>query len=232
MLLGANRFIEAGVPAPDREWYGREYERVADLILRKKISLPTLSDHDGAAVFQRLISTDNFSLSYNRTISITQRFPDFLTFQQSYNSILKVYANEANSGADLHKEVALLLAHTLRIIVVSLDLAEEYMPTIAHDEKFEIRMDGMSKMKASLPIAYSGVEESLGERKFYSEDDLSMLLTALGETTPKLKTVFTADFVAEARMRFAKRQKEFRKEQDLLLIDSIIKELQPSTPRP
>lgn len=106
-VCAANQFVEAGAPAPDREWYGLEYQKMAELLASGMIRFPALDSSDGRKVFERMVSVENFSFARSRTLPIEQRLSNSMQLQESANAIMKLYANKANEGAALHDRARL-----------------------------------------------------------------------------------------------------------------------------
>lgn len=150
---------------------------------------------------------------------------DTLAMQQAANTIMKKYAVEANNGANLNREVAEQMAFSLKMATVMISLVDEFLPTIKKDEKYEIRIDGLRKMKMSMETVFSGAEESLGERKFYTDGDLAILLAAMSETLPRFNAVFSDDFRSELRGKLKRRASEFQSPSSVRLIELMQKEL-------
>lgn len=222
---GANRYVENGIPSPSHEWYGQEYARAAELLTRETLALPIYDGADGEKVFLRMISADNFSFARNRTIPLAQRMENFLTMQQAVNSITKKYALEANRGAKLNREICEQLAFSLRMCTVMFELVDEFLPTIKKDEKYEVRVDGLRKIKMSMETVFSVAEQSLGERSFYTDADIAIILTAMAETLPPFNAVFSEDYRAELRGRLEKRTAEFQSKEMVRTIESMRTEL-------
>src|ERR1051325_10248708 len=88
----ANRFVEAGAPAPDKEWSGEDYRTFAALLRDGKITLPTLADADGRAMLERLWSTDNLRFARRTDLSLQTRLKESTAISQSFYSILLVFA--------------------------------------------------------------------------------------------------------------------------------------------
>ena len=229
-FCATNQFVEAGAPAPDREWYGLEYQKMAELLAAGKIGFPSLGGGDGRKVFERMVSVENFSFARNLTIPIGQRLSNSMQLQESANAILKLYANKANEGAVLHEEVVRLFSFMLRVSATMLDLVDEYIPTISHDDKYAVRLDGLRKVKMSVELVFSAAEVSLGERSFYNDHDLGIMLTAMCETLPRLKAAFSDDFRVEISSRIRARLPQFLDETAKARLQDIVDELSKPVP--
>ena len=219
-----NPFIAGGVPASDREWNGGDYVATFQTIQTRKVPLPLLEDKFGKQIIDRLTNTKNFALNKNKGLPLNQRLGDYLQIQQGLNSILKVYVTQANQGKDLHRESAAILAFSLRVAALGVELVNEFIPTIPKDDKYEVRMQGLKQMYAGLTTSFAGAVTSLSETKFYSDDDLTIILTAMHATLPILKQGFTPDYKGELQVRLARYKKQFEGD-DLKFVEGMIKTL-------
>ncbi|HMJ66510.1 MAG TPA: hypothetical protein VK615_14285, partial [Candidatus Binatia bacterium] len=86
-------------------------------------------------------------------------------------------------------------------------------------------MDGLKKMNSGLTTVFVGAENSLAEQKFYSADDLSLLLKAMSETLPRVRNAFSPDYRIELRKKLTSHKSSFKKKEDLRYIDEMLREL-------
>jgi hypothetical protein len=217
--------VEAGVPALSREWTSVDYQQAANVLASGKVPLPTLADPEGRAFLKRLTSTDNLSSSRNRSVPIGARLEDFSKMMIAPNSILKQYLAAANKGEKLHAEIALQMAFVLHLAEEGILLADEFMPTIPKDGKYETRLAGLKKMNSGLTTIFVGAEASLGENTFYSQEDLSGLLQAMADVLPTVKRAFLSDYKIELRKKLQARQASFSDQNDAANLKKMIAEL-------
>ncbi|MFT3866954.1 MAG: hypothetical protein QM715_00520 [Nibricoccus sp.] len=150
--LLANRYVDAGFPASDREWVGKDYEAVSMLLKSGKIDLPTLNDADGKAIFARLVNTENFSFAMNKSLPIASRMESLLSMMNGFRNVLTRYLNEANKGAPLNRELAVLMGFLLRIASISVAVTDEFILALPDDDTKPIRLEGLAKFRASIAI--------------------------------------------------------------------------------
>jgi len=227
-----NVFVEAGIPAPDREWRGADYRIAAATFAATKLPLPRFSDKHGKAVLDRVTSVENFSFYRNKTLPVDPRMADYANLLEGAGAILKRYLATTTKGREFHKELATLMAFILHAAAVGVELADEFIPTIPRDEKYPVRMDGLKKMNSGLVTMFVGAENSLAEQKFYSGEDLSLLLKALSEALPRVKKAFSADYRVELRKKLTSHKSSFKNKEDIRYIDEMLKELSPSQAPP
>jgi hypothetical protein len=225
--LAANKFVEAGAPAPDRAWLGSDYQKMAELLSTGKLATPTLADPDGAAILRRMWSPENFKFYRNRLLPIGERLPSMQGVQSSVQALLEVYVKDANSGRKVSREIVETLAFGLRSSVVMLELVDEIVPTIPADRREQ--MDAaLQQIRGELIRLFNVANVTLGERKVYSDADRSILLAAMAETLPAIKRVFPDEIVAEFRGRLEQRKTEFKDRADLRALDQMVQTLTPA----
>jgi hypothetical protein len=223
-LRSTNVFLEARIPAVDREWIGSDYLRVADVLSTGKVVLPRFSDKNGKALLLRITSTNNFSMSLDTNIPIQMRMEDLMNLQQGVGDITKSYVVSVNHGENLHEELAALLAFNLYISARGIELSYEFLPTIPKDENYSIRINGFDKVKAGLTTIFVGAELSLSE-KVYSPTDLSKILKAMAATFPTINKIFSDDYRGELRQKLEADKAHFKSREDLGHIDKMLTEL-------
>ncbi len=224
-LLGAeNAFLNAGIPATDREWNGRDYATTSRILGEGKVLRPVLTDEQGKPLIARITDTSNFTFNRNKTLPIGTRLEDFLQIQQGLNGILKQYAFAANRGEALNSEIARLLAFSLHVSALGIDLVNEFLPTIPKDESYQTRMDGLKQMYSGLTTSFGGAEVSLAETKFYSQSDLRVILAAMEATLPTMQQAFSADYRTELEKKLEKHLDHFDGNDEKLL-NSMLKTL-------
>ncbi len=224
-VAASNPFLEAGIPAASREWAGPDYVRTAEVLGAGKVALPRHSDPEGAALLQRLTSTDNFSLHRNKSIALPVRMEDFLQVQQGANSLLKLYLSATVQGTDYKPEMARLAAFVLHSSALGVDLVEEMLPTLPRDDKYETRMAGLKQMNSGLTTIFVGAEQMLTPRNGFSAEDLSVLLEAMARTLPRLKHAFPPEYRIELRKKLEADRVRFKADEDIRRIDAMIREL-------
>jgi hypothetical protein len=150
---------------------------------------------------------------------------DYSQLLEGTGAILTRYLATPGKGQEFHKEIAALMAFMLHTAALGVQLAEEFVPTIPRDDNYGVRMDGLKKMNSGLVTIFVGAENSLAERKFYSAEDLSLLLKAMSETLPRVKKAFSADYPVELRKKLTSHKSHFKSKEDIRYIDEMLKEL-------
>jgi hypothetical protein len=198
----SDKYVEAGIPAASREWFGSDYARAYETFASGRVSLPRFSETQGAKLLERMTSIENFSFHRNRSIPLQTRMEDYLRLMKGANSVLKLYyANAVNEKEKLYTEMARLLGFMLQVSALGVELVDESIPTIPRDDKYATRMDALRRFYSDLTTVFVGAEVSLSERNYYSQDDLSAILDAMAITLPRLKKAFAQDYRIELRKK-------------------------------
>ena len=222
----ANDYVDRGFPATDRTWMGQDYVNVYQLINSDRSSLPDFSSKDGKAIIKRLTDTSNFEFCKDKSLPIGQRLQNFLQVSQASNSVMMLYATKLYSEQVYAGETADMLAFSLYLAEVGIDLMNEFIPTIPKDDQYEVRMQGVKQMFSGITTQVSGAEVTLTEKETFSAENRLIILEAIHATLPKLKVAFSNEFKKELSNRFEKQKQNFEETQ-IVLIEEIIKELEP-----
>jgi hypothetical protein len=149
--------------------------------------------------------------------------------QQGANAIFKLYVNAATAGRanEFHTEVAQLFAFSLRTAGAGVELVNEFIPTVPHDEKYATRMHGLKLVYDSATDFYVRAELSLDETNWLTPQDMSILLEGMDAALPAARKAFSNAYRIELRKRLELRQKNFKGEADAARIKHMIAELTP-----
>jgi hypothetical protein len=220
-----NPFLAAGIPAATRSWTGPDYERTAEVLIAGKVPLPKLSDPQGAALLRRVTSTDNLAAERDRKIPLSLRLQDLRQIQLGATALLQLYLDAADKGGGYRPELAAVTGFLLHSSAQQVDLVEELMPTLVKDEAYATRMAGLKEMNEGLTTGFVGTEVMLSERNNFSADDLSLLLEAMAQTLPRMKTGFSPEVRIELRKKLEADKARFKKDEDARRLDQMIAEL-------
>jgi hypothetical protein len=217
--------VRGAIPDAGLVWSGRDYEQLAAALEAGAMAPPYLREPRSAPLFRRIVSIENLAALQDRTVPVQRRFGEYLTIQGSANRILKRYLDETNRGQNAHEELAQLMALSLRISAVGVDLIEDFLPTVPKDEKYKVRMEGLQRVKLGVMTQFEGAEVSLAERHLYSPKDLSLILEAMSSTIPSLKRYFSPEFVRKLKPKLEADRRAFKDAKDRRKIDAMIADL-------
>jgi hypothetical protein len=215
----------AGLPALSREWHGADYQAVAAAIDSGAVALPKFSSESGARILTRLTAVKNLDLAQNKAVPIASRMQDVLAIDRAWQSIAPKYLTSATRGEKVGAELAVLLAFQLHVSAIQLLLANEFVPQIPHDDKYAARLDGLRMLRTGVTNIFLGADGALSARDFYSAADQSLLLQAMADTLPALKSAFAPDVQQELRGKLQAQRKTATQPGDLRNFDVMLAEL-------
>jgi hypothetical protein len=131
----------------------------------------------------------------------------------------------AQKGAKVNRELTELFVFILHNAAVILTVFDEYAATIPDFDNQPNRVEGRRKMRAGAVTMFSGVEVSLSESYFYTEQDFSRMLQGMADTFPTFNKAFTPEFREEIRLKLNKNKGRFKKAEDIANIDRMLREL-------
>ncbi|MCL2012065.1 MAG: hypothetical protein FWG75_04675 [Cystobacterineae bacterium] len=224
-------YVEAGIPAPSRQWTGADFAQTFQILSSGSIALPRYSDRHGATLLRRMTAIENFSFYKSQSLPIQLRMQDYSVLMQSVSSLMKLYvAHSLKETASANPEMVSLMAFTLRACVVGLELTDEFLPTIPKDDKYATRMEGLKKMNSGITIVFVSAEASLSETNSFSSKDRALILETMAATLPTLKRAFAPDYKLELQQKLRKHRAEWvtamSRKKELLHIDAMLHELE------
>jgi hypothetical protein len=204
--LALSAYIEAGMPAHDRRWWGSDMARGADVLakLAQKNAghLPRYQSKRSGAAFARLTADENLIAYRDRSTPLEQRFPAALQHMQSSGKLLLVYLpafQQHNVGGD---ELVELMGGMLRSSVVIIQLVNEVLPTLDKDDPtYPVRMEGLKAMRSGMASVVAGNLQTLTESRDYRTSELKRLIGYMCDTFPALLPEIPAGSRAETLVR-------------------------------
>jgi hypothetical protein len=219
--LTAEEYLRLGLPAHDREWSGDDMakaEKVLTLLTQKGYrQLPRYKSERSGEMFARLTSSQNLRLFKNRTLPLDARFPQALRYYQASNQVSKLYLSGFLKKDVRDSELVEIMGSMFRSTVVIFDLVDEFLPTIKKDDPtYQVRMQGLDRMKGGLASIVAGGLLTLTEKEFYRRSELVRLVAYMQETFPRIVPRLPPGSRTETLLRLEKMQK-----------DPALKDLQP-----
>jgi hypothetical protein len=86
---------------------------------------------------------------------------------QSYAKAALALEPNTKVRSPLDRELADLFALGLAFAHAGIVVADEFLPTLARDETYAVRLQGLERMKRGMATAFNGALVALGERVFY-----------------------------------------------------------------
>lgn len=200
-----DRFLEAGMPAPSREWYAADYVEAVTVLKAGRTGLAVYGDPAGARVFKRLTARANLATYLDSRVAIGARVSQFQVLMQTLPQILSLYATGTNpETAARHRELAALFGFLLYTSEAGVKLVAELLPQIPRDGDYAARMEGLKTFNKGLTLVFQGTVQTVDDRRVYTDADIAYLLQAMEETLPTLRQVFPADYRTELRVKLGR----------------------------
>jgi len=187
--FASDEYIRLGLPAYDRVWFGNDMARVQKVLTSLAQDdyrhLPRYKSERSGDVFARLTSPQNLELFRDRSLPLEARFPQALNHLQVTNQILKLYLSGFVKNEIADSELVELMAAQFRSSVVMLELVDEFIPTIKKDDPtYQVRMQGLEKIRLGLAGLVASGLQTLTERKSYRKSELIRLVAYMQESFP------------------------------------------------
>jgi hypothetical protein len=230
-IVGLAAFIsasgaEAVFPSPDRTWSSKDYKQAAQIISSNKNRLPKLYQPDGAKLFERIVSTNNLGLLWNKQISAKIRVGECLHLSAAVGEIIIAYANEEAENPKFEKEIARLSAFSLHVMANAIELVAEYKRVGIKDSSYGSRMELLNKGLSEVVSHYDGVAMVLDEPDKWHEDNLTTVLSAMAATLPRFKASFPETYIAELKQKLEMARPKLTRAEDVSAVEGMLKELQ------
>jgi hypothetical protein len=178
--------VEHGAPSIDKAWLPTDYVAFDAYLARlPSHRYPRVGSSRSSPLFMKVIESAEQPILAKKDIHLNSRMELGLQMQQAANSTLKRYAWAHSAGTDYSKELAHLLGLSLAMTRQLLLLVDEFIPTIDPDDgKYEVRMQGLEKVKRAMPMQLDGVVLSMKEANVYSDMDRRIIAKYLVAEAP------------------------------------------------
>ena len=177
-----------GAPSIDKTWSPVDFVTFDSYLAELSSSdYPNLSSSNSTALFMKVIDSIEQPVLEKSDIPLDSRIGLLLQMLKACNNVLKRYTRAHNSGTDYSAEVAYLLGRSLSTARQGLVLMDEFIPTIdPHDGKYEVRMQGLQRMRDGMATVLDGVVISMKETHVYSIEERSILAKCLIAEAPTI----------------------------------------------
>ena len=191
IAIAGTAFAQASkYPASDRVRMAADYKDL-DAVIAAGAPLPTLADTATRPVFERMTNVANLEMVRNKSLPVAIRLQEGVAQGGYVQKLLLAYLGEAQKGKPYATELAKLQVYLLAYGAALIGVANEFVPTIPHDDKYETRMAGFAQMKQGMRAIMTGIVESVGETQFYSSASTIEMAKALADYTPAFGNVLS-----------------------------------------
>ena len=198
------KLVEAGMPAPDREWASDDYRRVT-AVLREIVrdnprKLPRFDSTNSGAVMQRLVNPENFAMLRDRKFPLGVRLAEMVALSQTSGELAMVYVEALGKGESFDRELVELMAFMATVSLEAWTLVDELLATLTPEER-EGRASALRMIRSGSARIVQGALETFTEVNTYRPAELTRFATLLTPVLPALIPRLTADSATEARVR-------------------------------
>jgi hypothetical protein len=205
--LSVTEYISLCMPAPDRPWAGIDYERATevlrDLASKDPTQLPRFESGTSSKVFGRIVALDNLGIAESAGDNPGQRLSYLYTQLLAHLAeIIKLYTFESNKGQAFDAELAELMSFFVAATLQAWIYADDFIPSISQDDpRYDVRMDGVLKMKEALATTIAGCLTTLAEKNVYRIEVLVRFAGSLSIHLPFLVNHLTPESRQEVLVR-------------------------------
>jgi hypothetical protein len=178
-------------PAADRVWGAADYRDLNELIKSGKSPLPTLADPSARPVFERIVNLRNLDLAGDKTLPVGVRLQQITGVLDGTRTLLVAYVTQAQAGKPYERELAKMQVYMLAVANATLEVANDFLPTIAKDDRYEARMAGFKQMNQGFRTTMVGVVQSVDETTYYSKQSTLELVQGIMTYLPSMQQVLT-----------------------------------------
>ena len=204
--LPLDEYLEAGVPAHDRNWTGSDMQQAAEALgkLTKEDAalLPRYQSPQSGKLFERITSAENLDLYQNEGSPIEVRVHEAILLMQSSNQILVLYATAFADQKVADSELIEMIGSTLRLSATIVQLINEFLPTLdKNDPTYPTRMESLDNVRKNLATVVIANLKVLTESDLYRTSELKRLLGHMQDTYPVILPALPEASRAEALQR-------------------------------
>ena len=187
--LPLDEYLEAGVPAHDRNWTGSDMQQAAEALgkLTKDDAtlLPRYQSPQSGKLFDRITAADNLDLYRNEGSPIEVRVHEAILLMQSSNQILVLYATAFADQKVADSELIEMIGTTLRLSATIVQLIDEFLPTLDQkDPTYPTRMESLDNVRKNLATVVIANLKVLTEFHLYRTAELKRLIGYMQDTYP------------------------------------------------
>ncbi len=202
--LPTAKLMEAGVPAPDRDWMPDDYRRLA-IALRAIVNenprkLPRFDSENSGAIMRRLVDAGNFRVLHDRKFPLNVRLPQALVLLPAISDLAMIYAEASARGESFDRELVEVMAFMAGTGVEVWTLVDEMLSTLTPEERAG-RASALGTIRSGSAHIVQGALGTFTEVGTYRPAELVRFATLLEPYLPLLIRRLTPDSITEAVVR-------------------------------
>lgn len=231
--LPVSKFIEAGVPATDREWTADDYQRLAGVLGNvakdSPRKLPRFESKNSDAIMRRLVNAENFHVLHDRNLTLNMRLSQGMMLLQASSALATVYLEATNKGESFDRELVELMAFIAKASVELWTLIDEFLATLSPEERTS-RAGSLGTIRSGSAQVVQGSLTSFTERNVYRSSELSRFATLLAPVFPSLIQRLTPEARTEAVVRLRTLASEAQEPSVAAALKKLLAAVEEATP--
>lgn len=167
--------------------------------------LPRYKSGRSGDVFSRLTSRSNLQRYRDRGRPLDERVEEAMGFMKAIKELFNLYTAAFSSKAVGDSEVVEQVGSLLRTTALMFELVDEFLPTLRKDDPtYEVRMEGLAKMKRGFADVITGSLVILTEKGLYRAAERVRLIGYMKEALPPIIPKLTPGSRAAVSARLAR----------------------------
>jgi len=184
-------YVALGVPAHGQHWSSEDMREALvhlhRLAATRPMALPRSASVRSGKVFARITSAETLTVLHDPSMPISIRLPAALAYTHELNGIYDLYVSALRSKTVTGSDLVELHAARLHVCQTLLELAEEFLPTLAtSDPRYQSRIAGIDAMQSGTTDAMLAALAALADPLDYGLPARKRLVTTCRATFPPM----------------------------------------------
>jgi hypothetical protein len=227
--FATNKYLEAGIPASDRQWNGTDYSEAADKFSKGLVDLPTMADREGMILFKRIVSISNLELCKGKNTSPGTNLSIYAGILVGSQKIFAMYIEKKKYGANIYDELSEFSSFMLDVFAAGDSIVNTYIKTLDKNDINHAKIiENFKKSDHGIIQMFVACERTLSDNKL-TQSNINTIAIAMNRTLPVLKSRFSNNFKEELRVKLESRHKKATDATLKNVLKSMINELGPSS---
>jgi hypothetical protein len=191
--LTIERYMELGIPSPDRIWGAEEYAQTAFVLSSlPKDELPRFNSARSGALFARMVSTENLlpaggvpQLVDSGQEVMSANMDRLVAYTQSVPPVLMLYIEDTPGVQRYSAEITRVSLYALQISRVCCELVDAILKPIPKKEQTGSAFaSGRKQMSDGLNQMFNGLVSMVASEEAFNAADLTYLADGLRRESP------------------------------------------------
>jgi hypothetical protein len=107
------------------------------------------------------------------------------------HKLVVLYSKETKKGKPYARELARMMVYESMVSAALLDLSEPYLATLKNDERYQVHVAYLDKVRSDARQFYSGLVEGMTETNTYSKSDIFRMIKGALAALPSYHPIIT-----------------------------------------